>query len=469
MDYPDASSALWIAHQMTQKMRVAWFSPVPPIRSGISRYSSELLPAISSTHQVDLFVDGPPAAFVSPDPQIRLFDALDFVWMNRRRAYDLIVYQLGNAPCHDYMWAYLVRYPGLVVLHDAQLHHARGRALLQQKRYDDYRREFWFNHPDAAVDLAELGAAGLLGSLTNFLPMLRVAIESARHVAVHNVWLADQLRASYPATTVDVVEMGVPACAAGPDARDRIRRRHGIPATSVLFVAFGKMTPEKRIVEAVRGLAAMSAAAPDACLLLAGESVDYYDPIAVARDMGVGDRVLVAGYVSDDELDQYLVAADVCLCMRWPTSRETSASYLRCLAAGRPTLTTDLVHNVDIPTIDTRNGAVLGHGRPVGASVDILDEPHSLNLAMRRLAEDARLREALGSQARELWGKRFRLEQMIAGYRTTMDSAARAPLPREQQRRELPAHLLADGREHGARLLLDAGFPASVVDGYLDT
>ena len=80
------------------------------------------------------------------------------------------------------MWAYLVRYPGLVVLHDGQLHHARGRMLLQrwQPRRDDYRREFWFNHPDANPDLAELGAVGLLGSLTYLWPMLRIVVESSR-------------------------------------------------------------------------------------------------------------------------------------------------------------------------------------------------------------------------------------------------------------------------------------------------
>jgi hypothetical protein len=65
------------------------------------------------------------------------------------------------------MWAYLVRYPGLAVLHDGQLHHARGRMLLQhwQPRMDDYRREFWFNHPDANPDLAELPTAGPHGSV----------------------------------------------------------------------------------------------------------------------------------------------------------------------------------------------------------------------------------------------------------------------------------------------------------------
>ena len=60
-----------------------------------------------------------------------MFDAHDFVWKQQRAPYDLIVYQLGNARWHDYMWAYLVAYPGLVVLHDIRVHHARARHLLE--------------------------------------------------------------------------------------------------------------------------------------------------------------------------------------------------------------------------------------------------------------------------------------------------------------------------------------------------
>ena len=116
--------------------------------------------------------------------------------------------------------------------------------------------------------------------------------------------------------------------------------------------------------------------------------------------------------------------------MRWPTSRETSASWLRCLAAGRPTISTDLVHTVDIPTLDPRNWSVLAspnagtskdkrdlesETKPVGVSIDILDEDHSLTLAMRRLATDEGLRARLGANARELWQRRFRLEAMAAG------------------------------------------------------
>src|SRR5215216_2775600 len=154
--------------------RLAWFTPLTPAKSGIAQYNRELLPPLAAVHGIDVFVDGAPGAFVSPDPRLRLFDAHDFLWKHRREPYDLVVYQLGNAPCHDYMWAYLTRVPGLVALHDGQLHHARGRMLLQQwpPRQDEYREEFWFNHPDANPDLAELGAVGLLGSLTYLWPML---------------------------------------------------------------------------------------------------------------------------------------------------------------------------------------------------------------------------------------------------------------------------------------------------------
>jgi glycosyltransferase involved in cell wall biosynthesis len=394
-----------------------------------------------------------------------VFDAHDFVWRNRRRPYDLTVFQMGNAPCHDYMWAYLVRYPGLVVLHDGQLHHARARLLLQNKRPDDYRREFRYNHPDVPPDVAELGVAGLLGSLTHVLPMRRVVMESARHVVVHNQWLADELRANHPLTSVDAIDMGVPDLVAAPGGRERIRARYGVSDRTVLYVAFGQVTPEKRIAEAIRALAAINESVPDTHLLLAGETVSYYDPVSHARALGIEQKISVAGYVPDDQIADYLAAADVCLCMRWPTSRETSASWLRCLAAGRPTVTTDLVHTVDVPTVDARDGSILGPGAPVGASVDILDERHSLSLAMRRLAQDARLRETSGRNARDLWNRRFRFERMVEDYLGILERTLTAPVPSPDVRAALPWHLLANGEEHMREVLLDAGFPDAAAAG----
>jgi len=447
--------------------RLAWFTPLPPTRSGIARYSAEILASLQRTraHEIDVYVEKGPESFTAPSPGVRLFPAHDFVWRHGRDPYDLTIYQLGNAPYHDYMWAYLTHYPGLVVLHDGQLHHSRARLLLQQRRHDDYRREFWFNHPDARKDLAELGAAGLLGSLTRLWPMLRVVLDASRAVAVHNRWLAEEIEASHPGCRVGVIEMGVPAATIKAGARERIRARHQIPLDAVVFTALGKVTPEKRIRETLQALATLGAGGRNAHLLLAGESVDYYDLRTEARALGVDAKTTFAGYAADEEIDDYLAASDVCVCMRWPTSRETSASWLRCLAGGKPTIVTDLVHTGDVPTLDPRNWSVLSTAndeRPVGVSIDLLDEGHSLRLAMTRLADDARLRDTLGANARALWADRFDIVRMRTAYEQAITGALAAPPPDAQRRRGLPAHLRSGGTEYAERILRDAGFPGDV-------
>src|SRR4030095_9856608 len=86
---------------------------------------------------------------------------------------------------HDYEWAYALSYPGLVVLHDTRLHHARAAFLLRERRIADYRAEFIGNHPDVAPDAAELAIAGFDSRLYYDRPMVRSLVESSRLVAVH--------------------------------------------------------------------------------------------------------------------------------------------------------------------------------------------------------------------------------------------------------------------------------------------
>src|SRR6478672_11119996 len=108
-------------------MRLAWFSPMPPVRTGIAAVSADLVPALADEHAIDVYTHT---------------NAYDFVWRHRQTPYDVVVYQMGNSSHHDYIWPYLFRYPGLTVLHDAHLHHARAATLLRTKRVQDYRSEF---------------------------------------------------------------------------------------------------------------------------------------------------------------------------------------------------------------------------------------------------------------------------------------------------------------------------------------
>jgi len=218
-------------------MRLAWFSPLPPARSGIATYSGDLVPRLARDHTIDTF----------DEVTVR-----DFAWRARRDPYDLVVYQLGNAPCHDFMWGYLAAHPGLVVVHDARLHHARARDLLAQERFDDYRREFWYDHPEAPRDFVEYAVAGLGGPIYYNWPMLRAVMQSARMVAVHNPRVADDLREEFPGTAIEAIRLGVAAPAADRGARQRVRAALGVPEAAVLFAAYGKITAEKRIAAILR-------------------------------------------------------------------------------------------------------------------------------------------------------------------------------------------------------------------------
>jgi glycosyltransferase involved in cell wall biosynthesis len=307
-------------------------------------------------------------------------------------------------------------------------------------------------------------------------PMRRVAVASARMVAVHSRWLADEIAEDGAATPIAWFDMGVPPLSAATDAHEAVRRAHGLQPDALVLLALGEVTPEKRIPRVLRQLQAVAREVPRVHLLLAGAAVDHYDVMADARAHGVADRVTLAGYVPHERLADYIAAADVCVCLRWPTSRETSAAWLRCLAGGRPTIVTDLAHTVDVPGYDPRSWTVPfapstrvdALGWPVRdeaacVAVDLLDEEHSLRVAMQRLTTDARLRERLGTEARRLWERRFTLERMSRAYVDVIEAAMQQP-ERRTSRLDLPAHFSADHTGYALALLRDVGLSENPLE-----
>ena len=479
-------------------MRLAWFTPLAPVRSGIASYSTMVLPALAARHDIALFVgddvwsarrsearvgsDGF-AAVASPWGPIR--SAYDFAPIHRAQPFDLVVYQLGNAGCHDHMWAYLTRYPGLVVLHDAQLHQSRAHALIARGRADDLRAELAFGHPDTPPGVAEWILAGLGNPGAPIWPLTAVPLAAARAVAVHFPALAADLREAWPCLGVHVIRHG------SPDLQRWVRpgtspgaTPGGVPGDApgqtVKFMAFGLVTPEKRVPQMLRALSAIRGAVPNVRLRLVGGMTPHYDVLADARAHGVDDLIDVTGWVDDDAFDRAILESDVCLCLRWPTNREASGPWLRALAAGKPTVVNDLVHLVDLPTLDPRTWEVQvaspaaadatrawRRDEAIAVSIDILDEDHSLAIAMRRLALDAGLRADLGAAARRHWAAGHTVEHMAADYERAIEAAAAASpvVPSERTDRPLPPHATSDGTALARRLAGQVGVAVDFLSG----
>ncbi len=446
-------------------MRLALFSPWPPVRSGIADYARDLAAGLVNRHEVDIYVRSPEERAGDAPPRLQRLDAHDFPWRHARSPYDLVIYQLGNSAWHDYMWPYLFRYPGLVVLHDGTLHHARAAALLRRQRADDYRAELAFNHPGLPRQAAELAITGFDCLVYYDWTMLRAVVISARGVAVHSARLADQLTAEF-GLPVNHLAMGIPAASSSAGDAAAIRARHGLPADAFVIGAFGGVTPEKRIGPLLKAAGVVRRYHPALRILLAGPEHSHFDVTAEAKAAGVLDVLTVTGYVDERELPAYLGAVDVVSSLRFPSAGETSASWLRALAAGRPTIVTDLAQLADLPTIDPRSRTVvhaqptLAPQAPVAMSIDIMDEVHSLVLALKALASDASLRQRLGANALDYWRAHHTIAHMIEDYeraiaRTSAVTAAAVTLP---------AHLRSDGFEHARDLATSVG--ATLPEGW---
>jgi glycosyltransferase involved in cell wall biosynthesis len=416
---------------------------MPPARTGIAACSADLVSALGDEHAIDVFVDQPVAQRTT-----RTRSAHDFLWLHRRQPYDLTVYQVGNSSYHDYLWPYMFRFPGLVVLHDVRLHHARAASLLRRGLADAYRQELAANHPLLDAGLAELAVSGFDNHLYYFWPMLRLLTRASRRVAVHTAAAARDVREQAPDTPVDVVHLGHGVQLTAHEkqaARTRRRATLGLPQDAFVFGCFGGLTPEKRIPQILDAFAATLSYVPSARLLLAGEPSSNLDVRREIDRRGLGIRAVLTGYLeSDGELTECIAACDAALTLRWPTAGEISGPWLRCLALGLPTVVIDLPQLALVPSLDPRTWQPHGGfaaAPPVGIAVDILDEDHSLGLAMRRLATHRSLGERLGRAAAAYWKREHSVDVMINDYRQLIARALASPVPHPG----LPRHLQDDG------------------------
>src|SRR5690349_19645210 len=100
-------------------MKLAFFTPLNPIQSGISDYSEELLSAMAGAKvggrdvDIDLFIDkGYKPSNVEVTRTFRVLPVRAFGRVASQ--YDAALYQIGNSPAHAYIYETLLRHPGVV-------------------------------------------------------------------------------------------------------------------------------------------------------------------------------------------------------------------------------------------------------------------------------------------------------------------------------------------------------------------
>ena len=302
-------------------MKVAYYAPLPPARTGVADYAAALLAALRRHGTVE---------------------------PHARKA-DVALYQLGNNPLHREIYRRALAQPGVAVLHDAVLHHFMLGAL----DHAGYIDEFVYNYGEwnraLAEDLWRARASSGFDRRYFDYPMLKRVAERSRAVVVHNPAAARMVRGHAPGAAV----IEIPHLFAPPDLPPdweaiRMRQSLGVATHEFLFGVFGYLRESKRLFTVLRAFGRLRQTRPDAHLLVAGPFVSS-DLARAAAPLLKAPGIVRLPYLAERDFWRAAMAVDACINLRYPAAGETSGIAIRMMGVGKAVLLTDGEENSRYP------------------------------------------------------------------------------------------------------------------------
>jgi glycosyltransferase involved in cell wall biosynthesis len=369
-------------------VRVAYFSPAPPERSGVADYSALLLPALGKRADVTVVRRGarkPP------------------------RGTDVALYHVGNNPdAHAWIVDALRRAPGVVVLHEFVLHHLVAGITIGRSDGHSYldamEREHGVVGRLLAHGVLDKRIPPLWESRPEDFPLASFVLEHATALIVHSQAVREQARAAGFGGLIRIVPH--PAWPVPEVAPARV-------GEGPVLGCFGVVNASKRIPELLRSFARVRAAHPDATLLLVGPASPGFDLDRRVQRLGLDEEGLVReGWVEEARLWALMAGVDICVNLRHPTMGETSGSVIRALSLGKPLVVSDVGWFSELP-------AEVALEVPVDESeVDVLAS------ALELLVSRKDVRAAMGAAAAELARREHDVDRVADLYVAALEEAA---------------------------------------------
>ena len=369
-------------------MKVAYYSPMSPSRSGVADYSALLLPELEK--RVDVVV--------ARKGRFRRFPSAD-----------IALYHIGNDPeAHGWIAKALEARPGIVVLHEFVLHHLVAGLTLAHGDSRGYLDAMERGHGLAGRLLAFGVVEGRIPPLwetrPEAFPLAGDVLAAATGLIVHSYYVENRAREA--GFEGPVWRIPHPAWPPGDVSPAQVE---GSP----LLGCFGHLNESKRIPQLLAAFARLRAAKPDARLLLVGALADRL------AGMSVPEGVIREDYVPEERLWSLMAACDAIVSLRSPTMGETSGAAIRALTLGKPLVVSDVGWFSELPD-------------EVAIRVPVDErEVETLAAALEHLAVDGAARGEMGGAARELVEREHSLPHVADLYAAALEEAAGGGAVRE--------------------------------------
>lgn len=334
-------------------MKINWFSPIPPAPTAIADVTERVIPALSRRMEVTVWTDTDdflPERF--PGVEVRSCLDVERLWPEINFA-DFSIYHIGNdVRFHGHYAWMLERHPGIVVLHDYNLHELqRERHLRQPGGLAAFNRYVLRTAGAGALQAVLACQRGQLAfeDCLEQVPLIESVTRFATGIISFNEAIKEPLR---PLTRAPLFFCPLPLA-----DRDRFPplRQPAFTADGPLeLVMFGFLnSPNRRLDAVLEALAGF----PDGRvrLTLFGHVGDQSGLQQLIGRLGLGAKVRYLGYLEQEAMENVLSASHLAVNLRNPSRGESSDALLKAWRHALPVVVTEtgyyrtLPHEVVLP------------------------------------------------------------------------------------------------------------------------
>lgn len=339
LEHLHANRMIPLDYLPVSRPRLAYLSPLPPERSGISDYSAELLEELTRWYQVDVIVNQPEVsdAWIKSNCPIRTVE-----WFKANsHQFERVLYHFGNSEFHQHMFGLLETIPGVVALHDfflsgiqnyrdamgwaakewkKNLYHSHGYKAVWQSENESYPNEAIWHYP---VNLKVIQDA------------LGIIVHSENSLKLANTWYGQHVARGWKT---------IPLLRTFPTVNNKRQARValGIDEDSFLICSFGLIGKTKQNLRVVEAFINSKLATDENCYLV---FVGQQDPTEYGVEIEklivkskMTKRISITGWADSERFKLYLQAADAGVQLRTLSRGETSATVLDCMNYGLATI-----------------------------------------------------------------------------------------------------------------------------------
>lgn len=325
-------------------MKINWFSPLPPAKTGIADYMTCILPALIKNCQLELWTnqkiyDRELNNYV----KVNSYHRDNIMWSKINQA-DINIYHIGNNPdFHEDIWRISCQCPGIVVLHDlklqdffseiARINNDRDSYLNQMFYYYEMEEkiaaEMWWNQEVSIQFMADNYPLTPL-ALKNAIGVITHSQEGYRKFQQENVLLTAYFSLPYPRCDLS--------------SNYELQKNRDFYQL-IVFGHIGKNRCVDMILDALASFSQKQAFRLD----IYGEVWDSNYLVQKINSLNLNNLVTLHGFVTEAKLETALANADLAINLRYPTMGEASVSQLQIWSHALPSLVTKIGWYSELP------------------------------------------------------------------------------------------------------------------------